>query len=136
VKSEWTSRLDALWQMPAWSELTLLPTVSGPAFWGTFGNAELSWSETVAMWLIALWVFLIVALVGAFVLSFYFTASTQMYLLLRREVDGNDFSDIFYEDDEGVPEGDAAAPARGAPASGGTPLTVMGTAPKKDPGQA
>lgn len=130
VKSEWTSRLDALWQMPAWSELTLLPTVSGPAFWGTFGNADLSWSETVAMWLIALWVFLIVALVGAFVLSFYFTASTQMYLLLRREVDGNDFSDIFYEDDDGAADSNPAAPAAGAPANAGTPLTVMGGTPK------
>lgn len=130
VNSEWTSRLDALWQMPAWSELTLLPAVSGPAFWGTFGNAELSWGEQIAMWLIALWVFLIVALVGAFVLSFYFTASTQMYLLLRREVDGNDFSDIFYEDDDSSLAAEIGAPAQSAPASAGTPLTVMGGAPK------
>ncbi|MFO0839711.1 MAG: hypothetical protein U1D55_14445 [Phycisphaerae bacterium] len=108
-------QLSAMWHIPSWSDLSVLPTVSGPAFWGSFGNAPLSGVETLGMWLIAAWVFLVVAGVGAFVVSFYFAGATQMYLLLRHEVDGVDFEEVYYEEyEEEAPTATAADIAKGA----------------------
>lgn len=91
-------KLDALWHMPAWQDLPLLPAVGNLNFWGEFDRAPLSGTESFAMILIALWVFMVVGLVGAFVVSFYFCGSTEMYLLLRREVDAVDYDEIYYEE--------------------------------------
>lgn len=96
-------KLDALWSMPAWSELTLLPTVHGPAFWGSLWTAPLSTTEWLAAWIIALWVFTVVGLVCAFTVSFFFCGSTQMYFLLRRDVDATDWDEIFYEETDTAP---------------------------------
>jgi hypothetical protein len=115
ARTETFGKLDAMWHMPAWSELPLLPTAGGVPLWGTFSNAPLSGSETVATFLIACWVFLCVALVGAFLVSFYFSGSTQMYLLLRHHVDAVDLDEIYYEEEEEpqepVGEEPAVAPA-------------------------
>ena len=103
-------KLDAIWHMPAWQDLPLLPAVGDVNFWGSFGNAPLSGAESFTMFFMALWVFLTVGLVGAFVVSFYFCGSTEMYFLLRRDVDAVDYDEIYYEeledefDEEGQPE--------------------------------
>ena len=86
--------------MPAWQDLPLLPALGGVNFWGDFGTAPLSGSESFAMVFFALWVFVFVGLVGAFVVSFYFCGSTEMYLLLRREVDAVDYDEVYYEEPE------------------------------------
>jgi hypothetical protein len=81
-------------------------------FWGDFGTAPLSGSESFALFFIALWVFVFVGLVGAFVVSFYFCGSTEMYFLLRREVDAVDYDEIYYEEtEEELGEGEAGATA-------------------------
>jgi hypothetical protein len=102
-------KLDAMWHMPDWGELSLLPTMGGTPLWGTFGNAPLNGSETVAAILIACWVFLFVALLGAFLVSFYFSGSTQMYFLLRHHVDAVDWEEVYYEEEEEMPEGEPGA---------------------------
>ncbi|MFH1749135.1 MAG: hypothetical protein ABIG44_19050 [Planctomycetota bacterium] len=94
------SKLDAMWHMPDWEELALLPTTSGTPFWGTFANAPLSGSEWLATIFLACWIFMVVGLVGGFVVSFFFCGSTQMYLLLRRDVDAVDYDEIYYEEPE------------------------------------
>jgi hypothetical protein len=91
-------KLDAIWHMPAWQDLPLLPAVGDVNFWGSFGNAPLSGAESFTMFFMALWVFVLVGLVGAFVVSFYFCGSTEMYFLLRRDVDAVDYDEIYYEE--------------------------------------
>lgn len=99
-RTETLDRLSAIWMMPAWNELTLIPTVDGAPFWGDFLHAPLSGSESLASFLIALWVFAVVALVGAFAASFYFVGCNQIYLLIRRDHDAVDYDDVYYEGDE------------------------------------
>jgi hypothetical protein len=114
-------KLDAMWHMPDWGELSLLPTTGGTPLWGTFGNAPLSGSETVAAVLIACWVFLLVALLGAFLVSFYFSGSTQMYFLLRYHVDAVDWDEVYYEEEESREEAPGMEPP--APAEPEGPQT-------------
>jgi len=91
-------KLDAIWHMPVWQDLPLLPATGDVNFWGSFGTAPLSGAESFTTFFIALWVFLVVGFVGAFVVSFYFCGSTEMYFLLRREVDAVDYDEIYYEE--------------------------------------
>ena len=94
-------KLDAMWQMPAWQDLPLLPSTGDVGFWGTLNNAPLSGYESFTWFFFALWIFGIgVGLVGAFVLSFYYSGATEMYFLLRRTVDGVEFDEIYYEETE------------------------------------
>ncbi len=127
------SKLDAMWSMPAWNDLTLLPATGTTPFWGTFFNAPLSFTETIGAFLIACWVFLVVAAVGAFVVSFFFCGSTQMFLLLRRDVDAVDYDEIFYEEAGTEPHEPAAA---GVPTDTATdakqPADEGGAAPTDD----
>jgi len=117
ARTDTVSKLDAMWHMPAWSDLTFLPTSGGVPFWGTFFAAPLDWSESIGAALIAFWVFIVVGLVGAFVVSFFFCGSTQMYLLLRRNVDAVDYDEIYYEEPE--PKLPAAAPGAAEPSTPG-----------------
>jgi hypothetical protein len=75
------------------------PTLSGP-FFGRFYLFKLSWSEAVASFFIALWVFLLVGLVIAFAVSFFFSAYTLIYLLLRRCVDATELDEVYVEEVE------------------------------------
>ena len=93
-------KLDAIWQMPAWSDLSLLPATGDIPFWGTFHNAPLDGTETIALFFFRLWVYLVVGVVGAFVVNFFLCGRTQMYYLLRREVDATDWEEVYYEEPE------------------------------------
>jgi hypothetical protein len=126
------SPLDAMWRMPAWQDLSIIPTVSGVPFWGEFGFAPLSTSEAIGSFLIAIWVFLVVGAVGGFIVSYFFCGSTEMYTLLRRDVDGVDYDELNYEGDD--QELDYLAPAAESkpgvsdadkPAAQGTALPVV-----------
>lgn len=61
------------------------------------GSASLSHTESVAAVLMMVWVYLFVGLSAAYALSYYFSASTWIYLLLRRSADGTDYSEIHIE---------------------------------------
>ncbi len=73
------------------------PTLSGP-FFGRFYLFKLSWSEAVASFFVALWVFLLVGLVIAFAVSFFFSGYTFIYLLLRRCVDATELDEVYVEE--------------------------------------
>jgi len=73
------------------------PTLSGP-FFGRFYLFNLSWSERIASFFIAFWVFVLVGLVIAFAISFFFSGSTLIYLLLRRCVDATEMDEVYVED--------------------------------------
>lgn len=104
-------KLNAMWHMPAWNELSLLPTIAATPFWGDFFNAPLSGAELFAAFLIAVTVFVVVAVVGGFVVSFYFAGATQIYLLLRRDVDSVDYDEIYFEEYEDDFDLDVETPA-------------------------
>jgi hypothetical protein len=59
-----------------------------------------SGSLTVAAWLIQAWVRLLVGLLPAFAISYYFSAHTWVYLLLRRAADGTGIEDVYLTDAE------------------------------------
>lgn len=65
--------------------------------------------ESFCMVTIKLWVLLILGLVWAFPISFYFAAHTVVYVLLRRDVDATAFDEVFIEEYQETPA--AKAPA-------------------------
>lgn len=99
----------------------LWPTVE---FWSLsypVGSENLKWSENVAAWFIAFWVYLLISLLGAFAISFYFSANTIIYALLRREVDATDLDDVYVEEVE--EEFSETPPAENGNGNGG-PVTM------------
>ena len=49
---------------------------------------------------LSFWIYLVVALLAAFALSLYFSGSTIIYFLIRREVDATELDDVYVEYDE------------------------------------
>jgi len=84
--AEGISRLDAM--LPAPRLGTLVPEASPHA--QTLGG-----SGKASAWLIAVWVRLLILLLPAFAFSFYFSAQTWVYLLLRRSADGVDYREVY-----------------------------------------
>jgi hypothetical protein len=54
------------------------------------------WAKVAAL-LTMLWSYLLIGLLAAYAVSYYFSAQTWIYLLLRRSADGTDFSDVYVE---------------------------------------
>lgn len=103
-------------------KLDLLWPMGGPnVLWSAPDWGSLSWYECVSAGLIGLYVLLVVALLWAFLFSFYFCGSTVAYCLLRRDVDLIELDEVYAdEDDPGTPDRPAAAPALAGSDSGET----------------
>ncbi len=104
------SRLDAMMPDPRLGQLMTQPTDA---------MEELNWSGKAAGWLITVWVRLLVLLMPAFAVSFFFSAQTWVYLLLRRSADGIGFDEVYTEP---VPEAAAQSTpdkVEAAPTDGG-----------------
>jgi hypothetical protein len=85
---------------------------------------SLKGTEAVAAGLIVWWNYIVIGLIGAFAISFYFSANTIIYYLMRREVDATELDDVYVEDaDDEVEEPAAAAAA----AAGATKIREMST---------
>jgi len=84
-------KLQAMWYTP---------DLSGP-FFGRLYLFKLTGPEAVGSFFIALWVFLLVGLVIAFAVSFFFSGYTVIYLLLRRVADATEFDEVYVEEVEG-----------------------------------
>ena len=122
VQTSTIGKLDAIWRMPAWQDLPLLPATGNVTFWGSFLNAPLSGAESFTAFFLMCSVFTIVGLVGAYAVSFYFCGSTQMYFLLRRDVDAVDYDELYYEEPEDeLDEDDFSAAEPHEPESALTP---------------
>jgi hypothetical protein len=78
------ARFDHLFREPDFGRLTYSPD------WGTLRT-----TGKVAAVLIMVWTYLFIGLLGAYAVSYYFTAQTWIYLLLRRSADGTEFDDVF-----------------------------------------
>lgn len=84
-----TERLAGLWPRPEFLNLI-----------GTTAEVSMNWSQSVASFLIHLTTLFIIGLVVAFVISFYFCASTIIYALMRDGVDNVGTDEIYIELDE------------------------------------
>jgi hypothetical protein len=82
---------------------------------------SLSSGETAGAFLISFWVYLVIGMLGAFAISFYFSASTIIYYLMRHEVDATEMDDVYLEQsDEEFAEVTMAPSPAGAAAPGAT----------------
>jgi hypothetical protein len=81
------SKLELLWPLPS------------AGAWYTAPNwAQLGWYEHVSAFLIWVYVLIVIGVLWAFLCSFYFSGSTVLYFLLRRDVDGVELEDVYIEE--------------------------------------
>jgi hypothetical protein len=82
----------------------------------------LRWDQDAGAALVAFWVYLVIGMVGAFVISFYFSSNTIIYYLMRREVDATEPDDVYLEQsDEDF--GESIPPQPGVVAESGSTAT-------------
>lgn len=58
-------------------------------------DVDARWHHVAAGWFINLWQTLIIGIVWAYVVSYFFSAATIVYLLMRRTCDGQDIEEIW-----------------------------------------
>jgi hypothetical protein len=63
-------------------------------------SISLSYGQRVAAFFVALWVFLAISFLGAYLISYYFSSSAIIYALMRREVDATELDDVYVEQSE------------------------------------
>lgn len=83
-----SNKVERIWPLGGMGQLHTWPDWS-----------QLSWYESVSAFFIGVTVLLVVALMWSFLVSFYFTISTVIYFLLRRDVDHIDLDDIYVDED-------------------------------------
>lgn len=76
--------------------------------------SHMSWSNWIGAFLVSIWLYLFFLLIVGFGYSYFWTASTLIYLFMRRHVDDTDLDEVHLEEEEGdafardvpsVPEG-------------------------------
>lgn len=78
------NKLAAIWPEPSFMDL------QGSPSWAT-----LNWSESFATFLVYLALLFVIGLLVSFVISFYFSANTIIYALMRNKVDNTALQDIY-----------------------------------------
>lgn len=73
--------------------------------------AQLNWWNRVGATLVALWLHLLFLMVVGFGYSYFWSASTIIYLLMRRDVDDTDMDEVYLEEDDAEDSYGAPAPA-------------------------
>ncbi len=122
VGSEGATKIDSMWAIPSFEHL----------YWPIppFGTEH---AEVVGAFFVSIWLWLLVGLLCAFLASFFFSGSTIVYYLLRKEVDATDLNDVFVEEE---PETGAGPPSAVTPAAPPvaepTPTTGADDAPSGD----
>ena len=117
--AENATKLQFLWRIPELSDLYAMGDRSQMVRWEIFPAV-----------ILGICVLLTIGLLWAFLVSFYFSASTIIYFLLRREVDATDYEDVYLEEEEDV--GKEMAPA-GAPVSEAPPPVQEEPSPPAEP---
>ena len=96
---------------------------------------ELSWWNKVGAGLVAIWVGIVFLLVVGFGYSFFWSASTIIYLLMRRSVDTAELDEVYLEEDDqdgayaGTLGPQPTAPVETPPAKPGTQSLQLVEAP-------
>jgi len=86
--------------------------------------AHLHWVEQIAAGMMVWWNYLLIGLVAAFAISYYFSANTIIYFLMRREVDATEMDDVYVEETDDEFE---------EPTAGGAPAAAETTVPAAAP---
>lgn len=81
--------------------LTLWPTRDAAGL-ERMATAPDTWSLCIGTFLVRLWTLGIAGLTVAFLISFYFTANTIIYALMRRHVDGTELEEVYEACEEGA----------------------------------
>jgi hypothetical protein len=76
----------------------------------------LHWWNVAGAFLVAVWLFVFFLLILGFNYSFFWSASTIIYLLMRRKVDDAELDEVYLEEDEDAYGGPLTAPLPQAPA--------------------
>jgi len=100
------------------TRLWAMPTLADP--WPQ-GGGELVRAETFGSTVIAIFVWIVIGLMVSYLFSFFFTAQTVIYFLLRKIVDATDTEEVYTEeaDEEELPIGQQAeVPVAGGDAEG------------------
>ncbi len=95
--SKEVNKLVAIWPKPEFRYLL-----------GSSSPATTNWTESIAAFLLYLFLLVVVGLVVSFIISFYFSANTIIYSLMRKTVDNTAFEDIYMQFDEAEVESTAS----------------------------
>jgi hypothetical protein len=118
------TKLEMLWPIRGSNAWFVWPDTGGFAWW-----------EYISAFLIAAWVLLVIGLMWSFLASFYFSGSTVVYYLLRRDVDGINMDDVFIEQEDKAATEPAVSPvAQPAETGASAPSPGGGAAPAVEPG--
>jgi len=82
--SKEVNKLTAIWPEPSFMNLS-----------GSSGLVEANWSQSIAAFLVNLSLLVVIGLVSSFIISFYFSANTIIYSLMRNRVDNTALEDIY-----------------------------------------
>jgi hypothetical protein len=109
-----------MWPMPEFEKLTHVPNWAALPTLGDRAGAGIT----------SFWAYLVISAVGAFLISFYFCASTIIYLLMRRKVDATELDAVYLEPaDEAIPEaGTSGGSGHREAESEGNPPSAPGVA--------
>lgn len=99
-------KLDTLWPSPHFGHLI------NPINW-----YAMSTTECIGAFFLHFWCFLFISCIGAYVISYYYSAHTMIYLLIRRSVDGQSLSEVCPNDPVAPAPAKVAPPAPDAPAA-------------------
>jgi hypothetical protein len=102
---------------------------------GTFPEGYLKWYNYLGAGMVTVWVYLAFLLILGFAYSFFWTAGTITYLLMRRNVDDTDLDEV-YLDEEEAEEPYTVPPTAPAAAAAGTGLTMVEPPTLKTPAAA
>ena len=119
------ARFEQMWPAPDWRSLPYL-----------VGYDALPWDWSFAGGMTALWVYLVIGLLGAYAISFYFSANTIIYYLMRNEVDATELDDVYLEqseDDFSDTTSSVVTPASATAASTTPPSPPMSADPTANP---
>ena len=108
---------------PLWTSLWPSPLTTGRLTYQV-DFLSLNAGQAVGAIILSIWVYLVIALLGAFAVSFYFSANTIIYLLMRREVDATELDDVYLEEIEDPDDVDPAITPPPVPAPAATPAPV------------
>lgn len=118
-----------------WNTLLPRPNADGSLSYDVNYQA-LSPTQDFSAFLLSFWVYLTIAMLGAFAISFYFSASTIIYFLMRREVDATEMDDVYLEQPEEDFTEAPVAPAASPATSTGAPAIVVEPPPTTPPGDS
>ncbi len=86
ARTQGVSKLEAIWREPEFFNLL-----------GRHTNINYYLTESLSSGLVHLAILLILGVVAAFVVSYYFCANTVIYALMRKEIDKNQMTEIYTE---------------------------------------